>query len=61
MGIVPVTISPAVGDVAYNSLRSTEVSIVAHQPIEADVVASMTTKELASYTREIINKGLPII
>ncbi|KAB0507464.1 lysophospholipid acyltransferase family protein [Pseudomonas lini] len=61
VGIVPVTISPAVGDVAYNSLRSTEVSIVAHQPIEADVVASMTTKELASYTREIINKGLPII
>ncbi|WLI15336.1 MULTISPECIES: 1-acyl-sn-glycerol-3-phosphate acyltransferase [Pseudomonas] len=61
VGIVPVTISPAVGDVAYNSLRSTEVSIVAHQPIEADVVANMSTKELASYTREIINNGLPII
>jgi 1-acyl-sn-glycerol-3-phosphate acyltransferase len=61
VGIVPVTISPAVGDVAYNSLRSTEVSIVAHRPIEADVVANMSTKELASYTREIINNGLPII
>jgi 1-acyl-sn-glycerol-3-phosphate acyltransferase len=61
VGIVPVTISPAVGNIAYNSLRSTEVSIVAHQPIEADVVASMSAKELASYTREIINNRVPVI
>jgi 1-acyl-sn-glycerol-3-phosphate acyltransferase len=61
VGIVPVTISPAVGDIAYNSLRSTEVSIFAHQPIEADVVASMSAKELASYTREIINNMIPVI
>jgi len=61
VGIIPVTISPAVGSIAYNSLRSTEVSIVAHQPIEADEVASMSAKELARYTREIINNMIPVI
>lgn len=60
IGIIPVTISPTVRDIAYNSLRSTEVSIVAHQPIEADLVASMSAKELASYTREIINNMIPV-
>ena len=61
VGIVPVTICSAVRDVAYNSLRATDVSIVAHPPIEADVVASMNSKDLASYTREIISNMIPIV
>jgi len=60
VGIIPVTISPTVGDVDYSSLRATEVSIVAHQPIEAEVVAGMSSKELASYTRDIISNMIPI-
>lgn len=60
VGIVPVTISPAVNLIAYNAWRRTEVSIVAHPPIEADEVAAMNAKQLASYAREIINNAIPL-
>jgi 1-acyl-sn-glycerol-3-phosphate acyltransferase len=61
VGIIPVTISPAVNHIAYNALRSTHVSIVAHPPIEADEVAAMSAKQLANHAREIINNALPVV
>ncbi|KTC22626.1 hypothetical protein AO392_19505 [Pseudomonas putida] len=61
IGIIPVTISPAVRRIRHNALGCTDVSIVAHRPIEADLVASMDAKQLASYTREVVNNGLPIV
>ncbi|WLH81294.1 lysophospholipid acyltransferase family protein [Pseudomonas sp. FP2335] len=60
VGIVPVTISPAVNHIAYNAWRRTDVSIVAHPPIEADEVTAMSAKQLANYAREIINNALPV-
>lgn len=61
VGIVPVTISPAVNRIAYNGLRRTDVSIVAHPPIEAEEVAAMNAKQLANYAREIINNAIPLV
>jgi len=60
VGIVPVTISPAVNHIAYNALRSTDVSIIAHPPIEAEEVVAMSAKQLANHTREIIAKSIPL-
>ncbi|NER60651.1 1-acyl-sn-glycerol-3-phosphate acyltransferase [Pseudomonas sp. MAFF212428] len=61
IGIIPVTISCTVRAIRHNRLGPTQVSITAHRPIEADLVASMDAKQLASYTREVISNGLPIV
>ena len=61
VGIIPVTISPAVNHIAYNALRSTDVSIIAHPPIEAEEVVAMSAKQLANHAREIINNALPVV
>ncbi|WP_315338692.1 lysophospholipid acyltransferase family protein [Pseudomonas grimontii] len=58
VGIIPVTISPAVNHIAYNALRSTDVSIIAHPPIEAEEVVAMSAKQLANHAREIIAKSI---
>ncbi len=60
VGIVPVTISPAVTHIAYNAWRIIEVSILAHPPIEAEEVAAMSAKQLASHARAIINDSFPV-
>ncbi len=60
VGIIPVTISPAVNHIAYNALRSTDVSIIAHPPIEAEEVVAMSAKQLANHAREIIAKSIPL-
>ncbi len=60
VGIVPVTISLAVNHIAYNALRSTDVSIIAHPPIEAEEVVAMSAKQLANHAREIIAKSIPL-
>lgn len=60
LGIIPVTISPTVRRIRHNGLACTDVSIVAHRPIEADLVGSMDAKQLASYAREVVSNGLPI-